>query len=131
MNAPIQSSNESARPTAGILPQQPDLFELDVPIGFFYGTDNPRYLRVLAALIWRLLMREEVDRVAGCSNGPQLVKEIRKAGLAVPCKRLNFRDRDGRRCRPGQYCLTDNDRKLIREWLERTPQVRHHFQESH
>ena len=36
----------------------------------FLGTNNPRYLRLLAALLARARAREDVDRIAGASNGP-------------------------------------------------------------
>ena len=39
----------------------------------FSGTDNPRHLRVIQAVTVRPISREELDRVAGCANGPDLV----------------------------------------------------------
>ena len=42
----------------------------------FTGTDNPRHLRAIAALLRRPLPRENLDTVAGCSNGPELVAEL-------------------------------------------------------
>ncbi len=38
------------------------------PAATFCGTDNPRYLRILAALLTRARTREEIDRIAGASN---------------------------------------------------------------
>ena len=66
----------------------------------FTGTDNPRHLRVIAAVLSRPRRREDVDSIAGCSNGPELVAELRRRGLDVPCERIHFIDRDGYRCRP-------------------------------
>ena len=43
----------------------------------FVGTDNPRYLRILAALLARPQLREEIDTVAGASNGPDAILQIR------------------------------------------------------
>jgi hypothetical protein len=40
------------------------------PAASFLGTDNPRYLRILAALLARSRSREEIDHIAGASNGP-------------------------------------------------------------
>lgn len=116
-NAPIQSCNESARVRAGIFTQA-DLFEHDSPVGKFNGTNNPRHLRVIHALQCGTISREELDKIAGCSNGPALIDELRRRGLELPCSRFEIVDRDGRHCRPGRYCLTENDHKLLRNWRE-------------
>lgn len=83
----------------------------------FTGTDNPRHLRALAVLLRRPVSREELDHIAGCSNGPELVAELRRRGLEVPCERINFVDRDGFICRPGVYLLTDGDRRKLHQWM--------------
>ncbi len=82
----------------------------------FSGTDNPRHLRAIAALLRRPMPRESLDREVGCANGPELVAELRRRGLAVPCKRINFVDRDGFICRPGVYFLTEGDRRKLYRW---------------
>ena len=84
----------------------------------FY-TDNPRHQRALALLLQRPAKREELDRAAGCSNGPELVAELRRRGLELPCERVDAIDRDGRRCKPGIYSLTSRDRRIIGGWLRR------------
>lgn len=85
----------------------------------FTGTDNPRHLRAIAALLRRPLPRENLDTVAGCSNGPELVAELRRRGLELPCERISFVDRDGHICRPGVYSLTPSDRRKLHQWLAR------------
>lgn len=87
----------------------------------FWGTDNPRYLRVLDALIQRPRLREEIDDIAGCSNGPALISALRDLGLAgfLLCERIRFIDRDGKPCRPGVYSLTEAGRRLVRAWSAR------------
>ena len=82
----------------------------------FTGTQNPRQLRALAALERRPMPRESLDREAGCSNSPEMVAELRRCGLDVPCERISFIDRDGYKCRPGVYSLTASDRRKIRDW---------------
>ena len=84
----------------------------------FY-TDNPRHCRALALLLQRPAKREELDRAAGCSNGPELVAELRRRGLELPCERVDAIDRDGRHCKPGIYSLTNKDRRRINAWLRR------------
>ena len=82
----------------------------------FTGTDNPRHLRFIAAVLVRPRRREDVDSIAGCSNGPELVAELRRRGLDVPCERIRFIDRDGYPCRPGVYSFTASDRRKFYAW---------------
>lgn len=94
--------------------------------GKFTGTDNPRHLRAIAALMRRPISREELDSVAGCSNGPELIAELRRRGLdkddCLPCDRIKFIDRDGNICRPGVYSLTEKGRRLIHTWMAQRKQ---------
>lgn len=83
----------------------------------FTGTDNPRHLRVLQALRVRPITREHLDTVAGCSNGPDLVADLRGRGLEVPCTRTKKKDRDLFDCWPGVYHLTERDRRKLTRWL--------------
>ena len=92
----------------------------------FLGTENPRHLRALAVLMRRPVSRENLDAIAGCSNGPELVAELRRRGLEgeLLCERIAFIDRDGRPCRPGTYFLTAKGRRLVLNWLKtRTKQA--------
>lgn len=80
----------------------------------FKGTSNPRHVRVLRALVLRTkLAREEVDRIAGASNGPQIIAELRRLGLDVPCIRGPATDRDGIVVYPGIYSLSERDRREV------------------
>lgn len=83
----------------------------------FVGTDNPRQLRVIAALRCRPMPREQLDREAGASNGPDLVADLRSRGLDLPCDRVPCLDRDGREVKRGIYSLTLRDRIRIARWL--------------
>jgi hypothetical protein len=86
----------------------------------FTGTDNPRHLRVIAALLNRPIPRKQLDSIAGCSNGPELVAELRRRGLGkdhLPCERIEFIDRDGYPCRPGVYSLSKQGRRMIYAWM--------------
>ena len=82
----------------------------------FTGTDNPRHLRALAVLLRRPITRKELDSVAGCSNGPELVAELRRRGLPIECERVESFDRDGRPCRPGVYTLSSKGRRMFWAW---------------
>lgn len=85
----------------------------------FKGTSNPRHLRVLMALLVRPRPREAVDEVAGASNGPDLIAQLRERGLSIPCTPTPCIDRDGFEVRRGIYCLDDRDRCMVRAWLRR------------
>lgn len=87
------------------------------PVSKFTGTENPRHLRVITVLMRRPVSREELDSVAGASNSPELVAELRRRGLTVHCERILFIDRDGKPCRPGVYSLTESDRRKLYRWL--------------
>ena len=82
----------------------------------FLGTDNPRHLRVIQALMTRPLPREQLDQVAGCSNGPELVAELRRRGLKAPCTRTKKKDLDLFDCFPGVYHFTQQDRRNVNAW---------------
>lgn len=85
----------------------------------FQGTDNPRHLRAIAALLQRPISRQELDSRSGAANGPDLVADLRALGLDVPCQRIRFIDRDGRVCRPGVYSFTVIDRRKVHQWQAR------------
>ena len=83
----------------------------------FAGTDNPRHLRVIQALMTRPLPRQQLDSVAGASNGPELVAELRRRGLELECTRTKKKDRDLFDCWPGVYHFTQQDRRRVLAWL--------------
>jgi hypothetical protein len=77
---------------------------------------SPREKRALTALLDSAsgIKREQLDRVAGVSNGPGIVQSLRRKvtgydGLVT--LRLEALDRDGLPCRPGLYRLTDRGRE--------------------
>jgi hypothetical protein len=73
-------------------------------------------LRVIQAVTVRPIPREELDRVAGCSNGPALVSDLRDLGLEFPCTRTKKHDRDMFTVWPGVYHLTERDRRKLTAW---------------
>lgn len=87
------------------------------PARKFTGTDNPRHLRVIHAGIIRTRKREEIDRIAGASNGPELIAELRRRGLRIPCHRVPGIDRDGRPVKFGVYEFDEGDRRAVMAWL--------------
>jgi hypothetical protein len=79
---------------------------------FFY-LGHPREGRVLLELLRRPMPREQVDKVAGASNGPALIQRLRERGLSLPCDRADVLDRDGLPCKRGVYRLTAPDRVAV------------------
>src|SRR5471032_3670365 len=108
---------------SGRLEAKPDLFPQPEPAEYstapahFSGTDNPRHLRVIHALMIRPRRREEIDHIAGASNGPELMAELRRRGLRAECKRTPGVDRDGYAITFGVYEFDDDDRRAIAAWL--------------
>lgn len=108
---PTQSGAVAGRRTANSTP-------------LFSGARSPRQVRVLRALmVLHKLTREDLDQVAGASNGPDVVAKLRAKGLSVPCTLLRRIDRDGRPCEIGEYRLTPQDRRAIMAWLKRQMSV--------
>jgi hypothetical protein len=106
--------------------QLPQIAELDLPDSedftaptarAFTGTDNPRQLRVIRALMLRPHRREEIDRIAGASNGPELIAELRRRGLRAPCQQAPGIDRDGRIIKSGIYEFDGDDKHAVNVWL--------------
>jgi|SRR5450830_1078539 len=85
----------------------------------FTGTDNPRHLRVIQSLMIRPRKREEIDSIAGASNGPELVAELRRRGLRFRCVRTPGIDRDGYPIKFGVYELDDDDCRAVNAWLRK------------
>ncbi len=78
---------------------------------------SPRYQRVLTAFWFSggWILREELDRIAKASNGPEVVRRLRRDYLIeIDMVREDIIDADGRASHPGKYRLTDSGRaKLV------------------
>ncbi|MGT2458791.1 hypothetical protein ACU4GI_38965 [Cupriavidus basilensis] len=86
----------------------------------FAGTKNPAHLRVIRALLKRPLLRKDVDRLAGCSNGPALIAALRALGLGkegLRCAVWSEQNRDARPVRRGAYYLSDAAFHAINAWM--------------
>lgn len=76
----------------------------------------PRQARVAHALLvaaeaWT--WREDVDRIAGASNGPAVIQALRRKGVDIDMQTAESIDRDGKPCKPGQYRLAPRGRDLL------------------
>lgn len=81
---------------------------------------NQRMIRLVRALLRGPVTREDADRIAGCSNSPDLIADIRRLGLGrkhLVCTLFTVIDRDGKVSRPGRYSLTSEGCAMLTEWL--------------
>ncbi|MFZ4538623.1 hypothetical protein [Propionivibrio sp.] len=80
-----------------------------------------RHVRILVALNVRSQKREQIDRIAGASNGPDEILRLRKKlDIEIPCVRIPAFDRDGKDIKQGVYSLTAADgRKISKFWAGR------------
>ncbi len=101
-------------PPAAQLP----LTGIPLPAASFVHTDNPRELRIIRALAAGQHTREQLDDIAGSSNGPDAIAALRRKGLAIPCCRELARDRDGNTVFRGRYRFTELDLILTRHLWE-------------
>ena len=60
-------------------------------------------------------MREDLDRKAGCSNGPDLIAQLRRKGIGILCKKVSVIDRDGAVCLSGRYEFAPGALDTLRE----------------
>lgn len=71
---------------------------------------TPRQSRVIRALLQTLgwLWREEIDQIAVCSNGPEIIRQLRKrfGDDAIEMEQVDTVDSDGLPSRPGRYRLS-------------------------
>ncbi|WP_076565285.1 hypothetical protein [Janthinobacterium sp. TND4EL3] len=102
---------------------EPDLFKTAEPVEHststarFSGTENLRHLRVIHALMIRPRKREEIDRIAGASNGPALMADLRELGITKKAQSTPGIDRDGKPIKFGVYSLDEADRRAVNAWL--------------
>ena len=80
---------------------------------------SSRHRRIVHALMTRPRPRDQIDIVAGASNGPDEILRLRALGLEIPCVRVPCFDRDGKGVQRGIYYLTPNDRCKINTWLSK------------
>lgn len=84
---------------------------------------SPRENRTLEALknTYGPIFREQIDRIAGASNGPGIIRRLRQKVTGydgIETIRAESIDRDGQRCRPGLYRLTDLGRERVTAALQ-------------
>lgn len=74
---------------------------------------TPRQWRAVSALLKRPHSREELDRITGASNSPEVVAQLRRRGFDIPCRLVPHIDRDGLAGQHGIYHLSEADRRRL------------------
>ena len=78
-----------------------------------------RLIRLAKALTKGPVTREEVDRIAPSSNGPDYVFRLRRLlKVALPCHRIPSNNKHGERSWYGVYTASQDDVKKLVEFIE-------------
>jgi len=81
--------------------------------------NTQRQLRAIKALFENTRVPSfELQTKAGARNVPDLIGSLRRLGWDIPCTRETIRDRDGHKCRPGYYSLTESSRLQASEVIK-------------
>lgn len=72
-----------------------------------------RQWRALAALVEHPRSREELDRITGASNGPEVIAQLRRRGIGVKCELVAHTDRDGKKGRHGVYWIPESEKERL------------------
>lgn len=119
-NAPIES-NESAK-------KQAINFDLKNSTKPFVGTKNMAELRAIDAFMkagGRSVSRNDLDRICGTSNSPEIVRRLRGKGLRIECEIKGTVNRFGEPVKAGFYRLTQQDKVQLRLWARAKSQGAH------
>ena len=77
-----------------------------------------RLIRLAAALAKGPVTREQADRIAPASNGPDYVRRLRrKLDIKVKCDRIPCTMKDGEPSWYGRYTLTREERAKLRAFV--------------
>jgi hypothetical protein len=68
-------------------------------------------------MLYRPISEEELESLAGASDGLVLIEELRRLGLDAPCERISFPGPDGEPCCPDVYSFTTRDRRIVHAWM--------------
>ena len=80
---------------------------------------SQRQHRVLLALLTGSKTREQLDRIAGASNSPDVVYRLRlRFGLELPCRLETITDMDSKPVERGVYSLTEQDAQKARQLVQ-------------
>lgn len=80
---------------------------------------GPRQRRVIVALLEGPVSVKDLGPKIGALNPRQIVHELRLQGFngIIHTRRYTIIDQDGKRCRPGEYYINNDDRLSVMEAL--------------
>lgn len=110
-SAPVAGNNEGAKK---------QIFHFDLKHSTFIGTKNMAELRAIDALLkagGKAVSRNDLDRICGSSNSPEIIRRLRAKGLHIECEIKGTVNRFGEPVRAGFYSLTRQGAAKLRLWL--------------
>jgi hypothetical protein len=118
----LPSTPTQPEPTAnplGSVPPKPRPPRLTLtshePVPWRDAPSTARQARLLGYLLTHSsITREQLDRLTGASNSPDVVRQLRaRAGFDLPCHMVEGTDRDDLPCETGVYTLSKLDRAYV------------------
>lgn len=81
---------------------------------------GPRQQRALEVLLEGCVTVKEIGAKIGALNPRQVIFELRCQGFegVILTRWFNVIDRDGRRCRPGEYYIPDSFKQMVEDALK-------------
>ena len=82
---------------------------------------NSRQERALKVLLEKdSIQVKDMGPIIGSLNPRQTISELRQQGFhdVIVTRRFKVRDRDGKNCRPGEYCIPQEKKPIARQALD-------------
>ncbi len=81
---------------------------------------GPRQQRALKVLLEECVAVKDIGEKIGALNPRQVISELRRQGFedVILTRWFNVIDRDGRRCRPGEYYIPESFKQMVDDALK-------------
>lgn len=81
---------------------------------------GPRQQRALEFLLKECIAVKDIGAKIGALNPRQVIFELRRQGFedVILTRWFNVIDRDGRRCRPGEYYIPESFKQMVEDALK-------------
>jgi len=89
---------------------------------------SPRQKRAIEALLEKATLVKDLGEIIGALNPREIISQLRKQGFhnIIFTRRFATIDRDGKRCRPGEYYIPKEFSPLLEEILRNYPKLLTH-----
>lgn len=80
---------------------------------------SPRQKRAVAALLEQAIAVKDLGAIIGALNSRQVIAELRRQGFEgiIETRRFSVIDRDGKKCRPGEYFIPEASKPMAKKAL--------------